>query len=258
MGWALVTGASSGMGAEFCRQLARRGYSIIMVSRRTNLMEKVRAEIIGQFPVQCVIMPADLSKADDIERVCQRLRSEEEPVDLLVSNAGYATGQIFPEADLSVELDNMRVMVEAPMRLAHAAVATMGERGYGGIIFLGSFASSKTLGMYSVHKTWLKVFSENLRLDVKKKGLKVVYIAPGTVRTAFWENFGAYRQTRFYRLCALSPAHVVRCSLFNYRFNRPIVIVGVLYKFLNQVERLLPRALVNRIAYWINASRMHM
>lgn len=258
MARALITGASSGVGEEFCYRLARRGWDLVMVARREPLMKRIARVIHQHHNVDVEILTADLSCDAGIDAVAERLKDSDNPVDLFVSNAGFATGQFFLDGQLDYELDNLKVMVEAPMRLSYAAVNAMRARGYGGVIFVGSYAANKAMGTYASHKTWLQVFSESLRLDVKGTGVKVSYVAPGTIMTDFWNSMHTKPSSPFHHLTAISKKRVVRVALRNWKINRPVAIPGFMYKFLHMTNKLVPRSFVNWISHTINMNRLHM
>lgn len=258
MARALITGASSGIGKSFCYKLASKGWDLVLVARRQPLMERLVREIHIKYNVECEIIRADLSHVEDIKTVAARLRDDEAPVDLLINNAGFATGQFFPEGQIEFEVDNLRVMVLAPMMLSHAAVQAMIPRGYGGIINVGSIASESAMGTYSAAKAWLKRFSESLHLDVKRYGIKVVCVQPGTVMTDFWDSMHVYPTSFAHTFTAVSKRTVVRESLWGLRLNMPRVVPSMRYRLLTIILKFMPRCAVNRIGHAVNMRRLHI
>src|SRR5690625_426044 len=130
---ALVTGPTSGLGLAFARQLAARRTDIVLVSRDLDRLEEVAAELRGTFGVHVAVLPADLSDRSAVGAVEQRLRDDDRPVDMLVNNAGYTVGRPFIGGDVAAEQRALDVMITAVMRLTHAALPGMVERGRGAV-----------------------------------------------------------------------------------------------------------------------------
>ncbi len=122
---ALITGASAGLGAEFARQLARRRADLVLVARSEESLSALATELRGEWGVAVEVLPADLSEEDGVERVTARLRDRDDPIDLLVNNAGFGLPLQFADNDIEDEVRHLRLHVEASMRLMHAALQTM-------------------------------------------------------------------------------------------------------------------------------------
>src|SRR5690606_2504723 len=119
---ALITGASSGLGAEFARQLARRGADLVLVARSADALEELAGELRSTHGVAVDVLPADLTDESELARVVERLTDAGEPVDLLVNNAGFGRPLRFADNEIEDEVRHLRVHVEVPMRLMHAAL----------------------------------------------------------------------------------------------------------------------------------------
>ena len=133
MGTALVTGATSGIGEEFCWQLAAAHHDVVVVARRKDKLEELAEQLRQIAGIAVEVLVADLSVTEDVERVAARLRQDESPIGFLVNNAGFALGKAFVDNSLEAEENALDVMVRAPMVLSYAAARAMRVRGRGAI-----------------------------------------------------------------------------------------------------------------------------
>lgn len=180
---ALVTGASSGLGAEFCRALADRCDVIIAVGRRQERLDALAAELQGQAEVHT--LAADLAGIEGVTRCIEMLR-QKGPVDYLVNNAGFGLFGAFANCDLARSEDMVRVHIDATMALCRAALPFMLEKGQGTIInvsSIGAFLALPRNAVYSATKAFLNSFSQALQGEVGKAGIRVQCLCPGYVRT---------------------------------------------------------------------------
>lgn len=186
---ALVTGASSGIGAAFARQLAARAYRLILSARREERLRDLAAELTARHGAAAEVLPADLSQDAGIAAVADRLRQGD--VDLLVNNAGFGIGAAFDQADLAGQEAMLAVHVLAPMRLTHAALPPMLARGRGGVINVASLAAFIALpgnANYAATKAYLMRFSRSVHGEVQRRGVTVQALCPGFVRTEFHDD----------------------------------------------------------------------
>ncbi|NBB92309.1 MAG: SDR family NAD(P)-dependent oxidoreductase [Gammaproteobacteria bacterium] len=190
---ALVTGASAGIGAEFCRQLAERCGRIIAVARRGERLDELKAELGHAVEIHPVV--ADLTVAADRERVV-RTMEELGPVDFLVNNAGLGTFGEFNETELPAQQRQVDLHITATLALTHATLPGMIERGRGTIINLSSTAafSGKPRAMvYCGSKAFLNLFSRGLQAEVAEHGIKVQSLCPGFTCSEFHDREGVTR-----------------------------------------------------------------
>ncbi len=188
---ALITGASSGIGAEVARELARRGHGVILVARRKERLDEVASELRSEFGVRAETLGCDLAKPVSRDRLPGRIGSLELDVEVLVNNAGFATGGAFAASSPERELDQVRVLVEAPVALTSAFLPGMVQRGRGAILNVASTAGMQPLPYsagYSAAKAYLLTFSEAIHQEVRGAGVTVTALAPGPVDTEFWEH----------------------------------------------------------------------
>lgn len=190
---ALVTGASSGIGAEIARELARRGHSLVLVARRKDRLEAVAAELTAEHSVRAETLGCDLAKPTSRQRLPARVASLGLQIDVLVNNAGFATGGPFHRSNPARELDQVRVLVEAPLALCAEFLPAMVRRGSGAVLNVASTAGMQPMPYsagYSAAKAYVLTFSEALHHELKGFGVTVTALAPGPVRTDFWELAG--------------------------------------------------------------------
>ncbi len=240
----MVTGASSGLGAEFARQLADAGHDLILVARGKDGLEAVAADV-RERGREAQVVVADLSVDADVDRVAAMLEDEARPVEVLVNNAGYALRAGFVRSDVASEKALLDVMVRSVMVLCHAAARAMKARGSGGILNVASVASFLLSGPYSAHKAWVKVFSEALAGSLHGTGVHVTVTTPGLVRTDFHRR-AELDYSRLPGWVWTPPAPVVRASLRALRRGRPLVTPTARYKVMSGALRLIPRPIVRR------------
>lgn len=188
---ALITGASAGLGAEYARQLAATGTSLILVARRLDRLTDLARELREKHAVTVETLQADLSTPEGVERVNRRL-AEDETLDLLVNNAGFSGGKSFVERDPAIHMDMVQVHVVATVRLSRAVLPGMISRGRGAIINIASMAAWSAFSgpMYSGTKAFLVMFSENLQSELLRTGVSVQALCPGMTHTEFHEVAG--------------------------------------------------------------------
>ena len=180
---ALVTGASSGLGEEYCRQLADRCDRIIAVARRQDRLEALAGELAGK--TRIIAVKADLGTAAGIAQTLAAAQAEG-PVDILVNNAGYSPYSQFAEGDLQQQMGMIPIHCEATVALCHAVLPAMLEKGRGTIINVSSvaaFVTGPTLTVYSGTKAFINYFSQALLAEVGGRGVDIQVFCPGLVHT---------------------------------------------------------------------------
>ncbi|ACI50778.1 short-chain dehydrogenase/reductase SDR [Gluconacetobacter diazotrophicus PA1 5] len=189
---ALVTGASSGIGAAYADRLARRGYDLVLVARNVERMEELARSLTAETARRVVVIGADLTKSEDVARIEHRLR-DDCAIDLLVNNAGMAlTGNVLTAPASDVER-LIALNVTAPTRLATVAGNAFAERGHGAIVNVASvlaLVSEMLDGAYNGSKAYLLTFSRWLGLQLGPKGVYVQALLPAVTRTEVWERSG--------------------------------------------------------------------
>ncbi|SEF79592.1 hypothetical protein SAMN04489712_10271 [Thermomonospora echinospora] len=233
---ALVTGASSGIGEAFAALLAARGTDLVLVARRDDLLDRLAETLARRHRVAVRVLAADLTDPDGLARVAEALRRE--PVDLLVNNAGYGAFGAFAEIPLEDQFRQIDLNVRAVVRLAHAALPGMLERGRGGVLNVASmsaFTPSPGSATYAATKAYVTSFSESLHAEVQGKGVHVTALCPGFTRTD---------ETAGPNLIWLRRADVARAGLEAVAAGRALCVPGNQYKMVLPALRLAPRSLL--------------
>jgi short-subunit dehydrogenase len=187
---ALVTGASSGIGAELARALAARGHGVTLVARRADRLEKLASELTERHGVRAESIPADLSDASERDRLASEIEGRGLTVEVLVNNAGFGIYVPFADSDRERELQQVRLLVEAVVDLDARYVPGMVERGRGAVVNMASTAGFQPLpgnGTYAASKSFVLYHSESLHEEVRGHGVTVTAVCPGPVETEFIE-----------------------------------------------------------------------
>lgn len=237
---ALITGASSGLGAEYAKQLAARGADLILVARDATALETLATELRDEHGVSADVCIADLTVDKDLKRVEALLRDTERPVDLLINNAGFGLSLRFADNNIADEVKHLRVHVEAPMRLMHAALSSMRGRG-GRILNVASVAAFMPRSTYSANKRWLVGFSQWANSQYGPDGVTVTAVCPGFTHTNFHERLGLPPgQEGISPFMWLNADLVVRESLSDASKGKAVSIPSVRYKVIVSLMKLLP------------------
>jgi short-subunit dehydrogenase len=190
---ALVTGASAGIGGAIAHELAARGHGLVLVARRKDRLDALADELADAHGIRTETIACDLADADARSRLPDQIAERGLQIDVLINNAGFATGGAFSEADPDRELQQVRVLVEAPVALTLAFLPDMVERGRGAILNVASTAGMQPMPYsagYSAAKAYVLTFSEAIHQEVRGRGVTVTALAPGPVETEFWDHAG--------------------------------------------------------------------
>ncbi len=249
---ALVTGASAGIGAEIAKLLAARGYALVLVARRKNRLLALAGELSEQHGVRVETIAADLSKPTPRGRIPGRVEELGLDVEILVNNAGFATGgEPFSEADPERELEQVRVDVEAVVALTSAFLPAMVKRGRGAILNVASTAGMQPMPYsagYSAAKAYVLTFSEAIHQEVRGRGVTVTALAPGPVDTDFWQIAGWEIQggKSFERAVPgtlISPEQAARAGVEGLEHGERVVVPGLPIRAAMMVSRYIPHML---------------
>jgi len=232
-GLAVVTGASSGIGAVFARRLAALGYDLLLVARRRERLEALARELERQHSVRAGVLAADLAKDADLRTVENRLAAAKD-LAFLVNNAGFGMRGLFHESDLGRQDEMHRLHILATVRLTHVALRGMIERGKGNIVNVSScaaFSQSPWNTTYSATKAWMNSFTESLAVELKMCGapIRVQALCPGFTVTEFHDVMGVDRKVVPASWWMTSEA-VVEASLRGLERNQLIVVPGWRYR----------------------------
>jgi uncharacterized protein len=242
---ALVTGASAGVGEEFARQLAARGHRLVLAARRKERLDALAAELGNARPVEI-----DLSGQGAVAELMNDIARAGERVELLVNNAGFGLHGRFDKADPERLGQMVALNCGALTDLCRAVLPAMIERRSGGIINLAStaaFQAGPGMAVYFATKAYVLSLSEALHEEVRPFGVRVSALCPGPTRTEFGDVAGFTNKGAFDRL-SMDRATVVREGLVAFDRNKAVAITGTLNKAGAFSTRLVPRAIVRRIA----------
>jgi short-subunit dehydrogenase len=253
MATALVTGGTSGIGAEFARQLTARGWDLVLVARdATRLDETAARQRASGRSVE--VLPADLGDRGDVDRVAARLADDSRPVDLLVNNAGFGMHTPLTSTDVAAHDAGFEVMCRSVLVLSGAAARSMRPRGRGRIVNVGSTAGFMTMGSYSAIKAWVNSFSESLSVELRGTGVGVTVLEPGWVRTEFHQRAGI-RSSSIPNFLWLSAEQLVSACLRDVDENKVISMPTLRYKVLIGLVRHAPRSAVRAVSGAISSKR---
>ncbi|MGW9587638.1 SDR family NAD(P)-dependent oxidoreductase [Microbacterium sp. NPDC055455] len=246
---ALITGASSGLGAEYARQLAAKGADLVLVARDRSALEALASRLRTVYGVEVEVLAADLLKPRQRDRVIERVADEARPIEILVNNAGFGLPLAFESNDIADEVSHLRLHVDVPMRLTHAALGGMLVRGRGRILNVASVAAFIPRSTYGACKGWLVSFSRWANGRYGPRGVTVTAVCPGWTHTSFHERLGLPPgQEGVPDALWLDARDVVAASLRDAARGVPVSIPSLRYKLLVWGARFAPPALAARIA----------
>lgn len=247
----LITGASSGLGATFARQLAQRGVNLVLVARREDRLRELAARLKAEERIDCEILVADLATDEGVARTVERLRAFD-TIDYLVNNAGFGTRGLFFEGEIAPQETMHRLHVMATLHLTHAALRKMVPRRQGAIINVASvagFALSAGSTSYNATKHWMNVFTEGLSLELKiaRSPVKLQALCPGYTYSEFHDVSGMDRKVIPPGLW-LDADYVVAESLKALNTGQLFVVPGARYRWFVRLYPHLPRWVRHRLA----------
>jgi short-subunit dehydrogenase len=206
--YALVTGASEGIGQAIAEELAQSGINVVLVARREDVLNKLAQRLESQYGVLCPVIGADLSKSEDIEKIFQITDRLE--IGLVVCNAGFGTAGNFLDSDLAIEMNMLNVNCAALVKMTHHLGQQLKARGRGGLILLSSILAMQGVprsAHYSATKAYVQALGEALQEEWKGTGIDLLIVAPGPVATGFASRSNMQMGK------AATPAVVAKASL---------------------------------------------
>ena len=242
--WALVTGATAGIGESFTRLLASKGYNIALVARDEVRLHERAAGLREKYGIQTFVLPADLATKSGVKSVEKYIQSYE--IEVLINNAGFGINKAFTVSDLGDEQDLLNLLVRAPMRLMHVILPGMKERKSGTIINVSSVAGFIAGGTYSAAKSYLTVLSESLNTELKGTGVIVSALCPGFTRTEFHQR-GRMKMKGLPSFMWLNADKLVAQSWKDAQAHQPVSVPGWQYKLLVAIISIAPRSFVRQI-----------
>jgi len=240
---AVITGASSGIGEEFARQLASHGYDLVLVARRLERLETLAGKLRDVHQVECAAFEANLAHRYERDRLCDALEPEKARLEVLVNNAGFGTHGFFHETDLKRELEMIDVNCAAPVHLTKRVLPWMLERHRGFVInvaSLSAFTPGPVMAMYYASKAFLLSFSEALWEECRDTGVNVLALCPGPVRTEFQGTAGISPKARSSGTAPVPVERVVDDALRGLFDGKRVVIPGFQARIAAMLSRVVP------------------
>lgn len=238
----VITGASSGIGMEIARGLARRGYPLTLVARRRDRLEDLADELRSAHPITADVAPLDLNHSAARRELLEMLQSR--PIAGLVNSAGFGTNGLFQSLPLYREQDQVIVNVLALTELTHAVLPAMITRGSGAVLNIGSIAGFQPLpgaAVYSATKAYVQTFSEAVHEGLRGTGVSCTALCPGPVPTEWWEVAGEQPPGG---MAQVSAADVAEAGVTGMLDGKRLVVPGLVPKLTGLGGRFTPRALL--------------
>ena len=257
---AIVTGASAGLGLDFARGLAQRGYDVVLAARSTDRLEAIREEIEteAEAGTRAYIAAHDLSTDAGVDRLLEDVGALARPVDLLVNNAGFGLIGPYLDTDPISEAAMIRVNTLALVRLTRALLPGMVARGSGRVLQVAStaaFMPGPLMSTYYATKAFVLSYSDALAEELHGTGVTMTCLCPGPTRTGFQARAGARRAGSF-QLGTMDSAAVARAGLDGALSGRRRVVPGVINKLTTWAPRVFPRNLLAALVGRIQRSRL--
>lgn len=255
---ALVTGASTGIGKAMVQELARQGTALVLVARNVERLEKIAAPM--DVPVE--VLPADLTDPAQLDAVARRCAATDEPVDLLVNNAGiWSFGALTgPAGDVAGEM--VALNVAAVVALSRAAAGQMVANGRGTILNISSIAGSQPLpfeAVYGASKAFVTVFGQGLHEELRDTGVGVTTVAPGLTRSELHARAGQQRQiSRAPGWLWMEAEQVAHLALRAASRGKIVYVPGLGYRIASALAEVMPRTVNRKMAAVINRGRAHL
>jgi short-subunit dehydrogenase len=244
---ALVTGASSGIGASFARKLAARGYRVGLVARSTDKLEQLASELGNGAEV----FACDVADAGARSRLVDEIEGRDVRVEVLVNNAGFGVYEDFAESDHERELEQVRVNVEAVVDLTHRFLPAMVARGRGTVINTASTSAFQPIpgnAAYAASKAYVLALSDAIHEEVRRAGVTVTALCPGPVRTGFQDASGAHDFAETLpKFMWVDADDVAEAALRGADRGKRMVVPGTANRVSGAMARFSPKPVVLRV-----------
>ena len=256
--WALITGASSGIGAEFARRLAARGMHLVLTARREPLLRELADDLHRRHGTRCEILVGNLAAPEYPRQLAAEIDTRGISIELLVNNAGIGLVSEVDHADLDRIREMTRLNIGALTELTYLFLPDMLRRGHGAILNVASvtaFQPVAYMGAYAAGKAYVLHFSEALWAEARHRGVTVTAFCPGTTRTEFFESAGVGGWLRKHR--SQSVEQVVKAALKGLEKRRQFTVPGWRNYLLSLLVRMVPRrtVVIESMKYFRPASR---
>jgi uncharacterized protein len=246
--WALVTGASAGIGLELAKLLALGGANLVLTARRSDRLQKLANELSAQHQVKVEVVSADLTRREAPEEIHAFTTSKKVEIEFLINNAGFGAFGLAHDIPVEKMLEMVQVNCSAVVSLTRLYLPQMVSRRHGDVMIVASLAAFQPLpynSVYAATKAFDLLFAEGIAEEVRPFGVRVCALCPGTTHTEF--QTVAHQPARMFR-SAETAEKVARVGLEAQVAGKTYVISGLMNKLMKEGQRLAPRSLVTRIA----------
>jgi uncharacterized protein len=253
--WAIITGASSGIGKALCFEFASGGFNLVLVSRNKEALTEVAVECSRRSHVETEVIAADLSDIHAIETLTSALAATSRQYEVLVNNAGFGIHGDFANGDIDQNVRLLNVQLTAALKLMRSVLPSMIARHSGHILNIGSVYSFSPVPFQSVYaacKAFLLSFSSALENELKGTGVKVTVFCPGTTQTEFRSRAGIGQKRTDTGMTAEEAAHIAYSQTMR---GRHVVVPGLINRIFVLATQYLPDALVPGLVRFINRQR---
>jgi short-subunit dehydrogenase len=250
--WALVTGATAGIGESFTRLLAENNYNIVLVARDLQRLEERARGLESKFNISTHVIQADLATESGCAVIEQYISNNQ--IDVLINNAGFGLNKAFTMSSLEAEQQMLDVLVRTPMRLMHAVLPGMKERNKGVVINVSSVAGYIAGGSYSASKSYITVISESLNTELAGTNVKVSALCPGFTRTEFHQR-ARMSMKGLPNFMWLNADELVKKAWSDALRGEAVSIPGWQYRVLTFVIQTVPRSLVRKVGMNLRAKQ---
>jgi uncharacterized protein len=261
---ALITGASAGIGAAIARELASRGHDLVLVARRRERLVALAEELADGHGIRAEALDVDLSEAASVQRLPEMVAGLGLEVEILVNNAGFATGGPFYQSGRERELEQVRVLVEAVVALTSAFSPAMVKRARGAILNVASTAAMQPMPYsagYSAAKAYVLTFSEALHQEMVGRGVIVTALCPGPVETDFWQiadwqvASGQSFERAIPRPALITAEQAARAGIDGLQSGSRVVVPGLPMRAAMEASRAIPNAIKLPVIEWVMRRR---
>ncbi len=242
--WALITGASSGIGAEFAKVLASKGLNLVLVARRGKLLDKLAQSLQKEFEIEVKTIELDLAIDGAVEQLTNATKDLD--IGLVIPNAGMITYGSFTKTPLEEQEKMLTLNTKVPMQMAHIFGQRLSQRGKGGIILLSStfaYQAVPYFSNYAASKSYILYLAEALHYELAPKGVKVLALSPGLTNTQMPQNIPMDFSKMPMKM--MEPKAVVKTALKALCHNKSSVVAGCMNKMMATMsQRMMPRSAV--------------
>lgn len=254
MAYALITGASGGIGKELAFVYARKKYDLILVARNEQALKNVRAEIEKKDHREVLLLPKDLTKADAADEIYRELKDRQIYPEVLVNNAGFGDKAAFVDSDWQRQENMVKLNILALMKMTHLFGHDMKAKGRGKILNLSSvaaFSGGPNMSIYYASKAFVLSFSQSVNAELKPYGVTVTALCPGPTVTGF-ESAAGMKHSKMFSLFPQTPKKVAKAGYKACEKGKAVKYHSPVTYGFNLLSRLLPRAAVLKLAKHVN------